>query len=361
MPSSLSARGATLLLLTCILLLLLSSPPAAATTPAAPAAPAVQNPGLECSQGYDAQAGLSGLIPRGWTARLLNGAPTLHSARIFFTGGCHNSNWVEHLEGADALVFLAQDIETPPLPGKPFDAVIYQRVATTPGTAYSLSAWMVSLCGGSFNNPNDCPPGYYMAKMLGIDPLGGTNPLAASVVWMEDRRNFNESRWANLRLAATAQSATITLFVRINSPFRWHGNHAFADAISLVRAPTAYFVGLPARARNQATIRWNGAQSPDVLAIPGGTYQLRFDVQFRVGDDGPWQDWRTDQPAGSALFQVDTHVRRIYFRVRARAEQPPDSGGVFPNHRYPGVWSVPALITFNVSPRTYLPLARLRR
>jgi hypothetical protein len=54
--------------------------------------------------------------------------------------------------------------------------------------------------------PNDCPAGYYIAKMRGLDPTGGTDPQAASVIWVEDRRNFTESRWANLRLGATAQS-----------------------------------------------------------------------------------------------------------------------------------------------------------
>ena len=356
MPSPLPARWVTLFLLASFLLI--TPAHSTAALPAAPHAPAVQNPGLECSQGYDSQAGISGLVPRGWTARLLNGAPTLHSARVFFTGNCNNNDFVEHLESADAMVFLSQDIETPPLPGKPFDAVIYQRITVAPGTAYSLSAWMVSLCGGSFNNPNDCPAGYYMAKLAGIDPTGGTNPLASSVIWTEDRRNFNESRWANLRLGATAQGSTITLFVRVNSPFRWHGNHAFADAISVVRAPTAYFVNLPARAGDRITIRWDGTQSPDVLAIPGGKYQMLFDLQYRIGDNGTWQDWRTDQAAGSGLFQVASNVRRVYYRVRARAEQPPNSGGAFPNHRYPGVWSAPALVTFNVSPQVYLPLLR---
>ncbi|MCB0238805.1 MAG: hypothetical protein KDH08_09195, partial [Anaerolineae bacterium] len=84
----------------------------------------------------------------GWTATLVYGHPELNSARIKFTGQCGNDGFVERLEGLDSLVFLSEDIETPPEPGKPFDAVIYQRIAVTPGTAYSLSGWLVSLCGG---------------------------------------------------------------------------------------------------------------------------------------------------------------------------------------------------------------------
>jgi hypothetical protein len=102
-----------------------------------------------------------------------------------------------------------------------------------------------------------------MSKMLGIDPSGGMDPLAPSVIWVEDRRNFTESRWVNLRTGTTAQSATLTVFARIRSPFRCHGTHAFVDAYSLLRAPTAAFEGLPATVQvRQVTVRWNGVQSP---------------------------------------------------------------------------------------------------
>ena len=206
------------------------------------------------------------------------------------------------LEGEDSLLFAPQDLEAPPEPGKPFDAAVYQQVAVTPGTAYSLSGWMVSLCGGSAT-PSDCPTDYYMEKLLGIDPTGGTDPLSPSVIWVGDRRNFTETRWLNLRLAATAQGDQLTVFGRIRSPYQWHGNHAFADAFSLVRAPTAYFVGSPAAvATNEARVEWNGAQSPDVLAIPEGQYHLFFDIQYRIGSQGDWIDWLTDRPAGSATF-----------------------------------------------------------
>jgi len=211
-------------------------------------------------------------VPLGWTGVLISGTPQLDSVRIRWGGGCDGTGWLSHLEGEDSLVFVAQDLETPPEPGKPFDAAVYQRVAVIPGTAYSLSGWMVSFCGGSAT-PSSCPTDNYMEKLLGIDPTGGGDPLAPSIIWVGDRRNFTESRWANLRLAATAQGDLLTVFGRIRSPFQWHGNHAFVDGFSLVRAPTAYFVGSPAAiGANEARVEWNGAQSPDVLAIPEGQY-----------------------------------------------------------------------------------------
>ncbi|MEZ4771275.1 MAG: hypothetical protein R2844_23010 [Caldilineales bacterium] len=324
--------------------------------------PSVANASFECAQGYGAQPGIVGQVPNGWTASLLFGRPELNSTRLKFTGECGDDGFVERLEGLDSLVFLSEDIETPPLPGKTFDAAVYQRIAVTPGTAYSLSGWLVSLCGGSAI-PNDCPSGYYIAKLLGLDPTGGTDPASGNVIWMEDRRNFTESRWANLRLAATAQSDHVTLFVRVRSPFQWHGAHAFADAISLVRAPLAWFVDLPASVPGSAvTVRWDGSQSPDIAAIPGGTYQLLFDVQMRKAGQQAWMDWQTDRPAGQATFVVDPCLgpQTFQFRVRTRSEQPPGSGGAWPNHRFPGDWSAPASVTFlgetACQPAVFLPL-----
>jgi hypothetical protein len=325
-------------------------------------APILQNPGFECKVGYVLQDGIKRRVPLGWTGVLISGTPQLDSVRTRWDpGGCNGNGWVEHLEGEDSLVFVAQDLETPPEPGKPFDAAVYQPVAVTPGTAYSLSGWMVSLCGGSAT-PSSCPADYYMEKLLGIDPTGGIDPLGPNVLWVGDRRNFTESRWANLRLAATAQTDRLTVFGQIRSPFQWHGNHAFVDAFSLVRAPTAYFVDSPALiSATEARVQWDGVQSPDVEAIPGGKYRLFFDVQYRIGAQGAWIDWLTDQTAGSATFSANgcAGVQTYAFRVRSRAEQV-DGVGAFPNHRYPGVWSEPASLVLGSQtacvPRAFLPL-----
>lgn len=327
-------------------------------------APPLTNPGFECAQGFAPQDGINGLVPAGWTAAQLVGAPRLNSTRIEFAGSCEGSGFVERLEGDDSLVILAEDIEEPPEPGKPFDLVITQQVTATQGITYSLSGWMVSFCGGSAV-PNDCPEGYYIAKRLGLDPTGGLDPGAASVLWAEDRRNFTASRWVNLRIGAEAQAMTLTIFARVISPFRWHGAHAIVDAFSLVEAPTARFVALPAAAGGMtAVVRWEGALSPDILAIPGGNYDLRFDIQARAVGQVEWDDWLVDQAAGEATFTAAfcAPAQTYEFRVRARAEQPEGAAGAFPNHRYPGAWSAPVAVTFERAgpcpPRAYLPLVQ---
>ncbi len=139
------------------------------------------------------------------------------------------------------------------------------------------------------------------------------------------------------------------------------------DAFSLVQAPTAQFVNLPSSVQgSQATVRWQGNLGPDIPAIPSGTHRLLFDVQQRPAGQTTWNDWLVDQPAGQAVFAVDgcLGVQTVEFRLRARAEQPEGSNGAWPNHRYPGVWSQPASVTFVnpavCSPSAYLPLVWVR-
>ncbi len=335
-----------------------------ATIPDEPPAPTVTNPSFECSQGVYPLPGPQGVmqVPVGWSVVFLDGAPWVNSARMHFTGGC-GGGWVERLEFEDSLTVLAQDIETPPEPGKPFDLAVYQQVSVEPGHAYSFSGWMVSLCGGSAV-PNDCPEEAYMAKMLGLDPTGGTDPLADTVIWVEDRRNFIENGqrvgWVDQYLAATAQGNTMTLFGRIRSPFRWHGNHAFMDAFSLVVAPEAHFVDLnPSPPDFHLTVTWAGSLSSQIAAIPGQTYGLLFELQYKVGENGVWQPWLAEQPAGSAVFYAQQPNTPHYIRVRARAEQGPN--GAWPNHRYPSVWTVSPPILFQadwppLDERIYLPV-----
>jgi hypothetical protein len=330
--------------------------------PVAQLAPFLQNPNMECSQGfYPPPDGTPGLIPNGWAWKILNGHPLIDSNRTHFTGYCGSGGFVEKIEGEDAWAMFSQDIETLPNPGKPFDAYIYQQATVTPGAVYSLSGWMVSFCGGTFSNPNDCPSGYYISKMLGLDPTGGTDPLAPTVIWTEDRRNFTESRWVQMRIGATAQANKVTIFARINSPFLHHGAFALIDAISLLNGPTAQFINVPAQVNGPTlNIQWNGALTPDITSIPAGTYQLYYDVDYRQGANGLWQTWIQHNTATSATFSPVCSTgsdQDYYFRVRPLAEQPEGIPGARPNHRYLGVWTQSAVVPCDMRPRI-APLVR---
>ncbi|RME54223.1 MAG: hypothetical protein D6790_16960 [Caldilineae bacterium] len=317
------------------------------------------NPGFECREGtYPLEAAQGGemQIPVGWKVVFIDGSPWVYSTRMQVNGGaCSEGGFVERIEGEDSLAVFAQDIEWSDKPGKPFDVAVYQQVEATPGQAYSLSGWLLSLCGGS-KVPSDCPEGNYIAKLLGMDPTGGVDPLADSVIWVENRENFVGSQgerigWQNLYTAAVAQADVLTVFARVTSPFQWHGNHALIDAFSLVEAPTAQLGALPAQVDDfRVDISWSGQQSPQIQAIPSGAYELTFDVQFRVGEEGAWQTWQERTPAGSASFVAKAANTPHFFRVRAFAAQPEGVPGAWPNHRYPGVWSEPVQVTFLQEP-----------
>lgn len=319
-----------------------------------PVAPVLQNYDVECTTGYYSQTNSIGqeiFIPNQWQLTLLDGAPRVHSARIFFAKSCDGSAHVERITGIDSIVIRAQDLETPPAPGKPFDVAFHQPVSATIGGAYSLSGWLLSLCGGSAT-PSDCPNDYYIAKMIGIDPTGGTDPAAGSVIWTENRHNFWEEGkrvgWQQMSATATAQASTITLFARVQSPFQWHGNHAFLDAFSIVRSPVATLTVPAIVTGTQVTLQWEGEQSPDIEAIAGGNYQLLYDLQFRQSGVEAWRDFLVGQAeAGSDTFTVNCTDTVYEFRIRVRAEQPdPPAPGAWPNHRYAGVWSDPMSVQF---------------
>src|SRR4051812_32921194 len=143
-------------------------------------APNLQNADFECTTGYYTQTNAISKtihIPNQWNFVAIAGTPRVQSARINFAHSCDGSAHVERMSGIDSILIEAQDLEKPPAPGKPFDVAFYQQISATVGGAYSLSGWLLSLCGGS-NVPNDCPKDVYMAKLLGIDPTGGIDPLA---------------------------------------------------------------------------------------------------------------------------------------------------------------------------------------
>ncbi len=328
--------------------------PTDGTIPPEPVANRLQNGRFECSEagyyeGTDAQGNLI-LLPNHWTLFANSPVPVIASARIYFeravdsaNGGCNTSKaHVEQLDGRDSVLVRALDLETPPEPGKPFDVSLVQEVATVTGVAYSLSGWMLSLCGGSAV-PNDCPDGYYMSKLLGADPTGGTDPNADTVVWTENRRNFvdeNDERlgWTNLRVGVTAQAMTMTVFARVNSPFRWHGNHAFIDAMTMVQAPTATITASSTVSNpQQVLVSWAGSLGPDIPLIEGGNYHLLYEIEYWHDTFGVWRKLETDfAGAGSHTVQARCLNTAYRFRARVRSEQVEGEPGVFPTQRYIG-------------------------
>ncbi len=156
--------------------------------------------------------------------------------------------------------------DTPKLPslrvwsdGEGFVAGIYQEVTgVEPGATYeAFVGWAVFQSAGSD-----------MGRAIGIDPTGGTDPTADTVVWSPEVWEKKRSN-PELRVRAVAQADRITVFVRANNPRSSGADQAFLDAVSLVR---------------DETVAVAPVQAPEPAAT---TEQLPVDTTPATGADAP--------------------------------------------------------------------------
>jgi hypothetical protein len=112
--------------------------------------------------------------------------------------------------------------------GGTFKAGIYTQVRVTPGAGYRASI--------SWGGPN--APDHF-GRQLGIDPTGGTDPNAPTVIWGPMHfgpgriLNYTNGRGPNIDVRARAQSETITVFFLVDHPTSTGDNLIFVDAIAL--------------------------------------------------------------------------------------------------------------------------------
>jgi len=147
-------------------------------------------------------------------------------------------DWVAFVLSGD-LTFM-QDIDTywgaPSLrmwsDGGTFVAGIYTQMSgLQPGVAYKASiGW------GAPNAPDA------FGRRLGIDPTGGTDPNAPTVVWGPMHRGAgrflnNPPPKLNIDVSAVARSSTITVFVYVDHNYSTGNNYIFIDAVSLIVDP----------------------------------------------------------------------------------------------------------------------------
>ncbi len=114
--------------------------------------------------------------------------------------------------------------------GGTFKAGIYTQVPVTAGQGYRASiAW-------------GAPDPKYadtFGRQLGIDPTGGTDPNASTVVWGPVHwgpgriLNYPEGQGPNIDVKAQAQGSTMTVFFLVDHPRSTGDNLIFVDAIAL--------------------------------------------------------------------------------------------------------------------------------
>ncbi len=157
-------------------------------------------------------------LPVGWNAFVLSGDPSFIEDHHTYFGGSN-------------LTITG---------GAPFKAGIYTQVAVTPGAGYRASvAW------GAPNQPD------LFSRQLGLDPTGGTDPNAPTVIW--GPMHWGEGRMlnypppdVNIDVKARALGATMTVFFLTDHPqSRAADDLILIDVIGLYPDDSAPAVDLP--------------------------------------------------------------------------------------------------------------------
>ena len=123
-----------------------------------------------------------------------------------------------------------------------FTAAGYQRVSgLTAGEAVRLTAYgWVYTCNDLGTSCIIADPPYRRSDTaagaslkVGIDPNGGTDPLAASVVWSGAAAPYDQ--WAELSVTASAAGDSVTAFLYMTQAAGLAINNVYWDKVSLVR------------------------------------------------------------------------------------------------------------------------------
>jgi hypothetical protein len=108
-----------------------------------------------------------------------------------------------------------------------YDVVAYQRVPVTKGTTYALTAQTNRHEPWRNGNVNE-------VTLIGIDPLGGDDPAADSVVWSAPE--YAADKWLAQIVRAKAQSDVITVYLRARAMYGGFGMEAVFGKASLTMA-----------------------------------------------------------------------------------------------------------------------------
>lgn len=134
---------------------------------------------------------------------------------------------------------------------------LFQQVAVTPGARLRFTAYTHAWIGDDAHPPTWSLPGYgalawiagtpglnddqrSITQSVGMDPTGGTDPYAPTVLWSAGWHIFNAYRYEPLTIEAVAAAGTVTVFLR--SSALWpvvHNDVAWDDCALIVVDPGA--------------------------------------------------------------------------------------------------------------------------
>ncbi|MEJ5253475.1 MAG: carboxypeptidase regulatory-like domain-containing protein [Chthonomonadetes bacterium] len=201
--------------------------------------------------------------------------------------GVYEGPWFKSLQAYEGRYFIGWATN-----GGTRNGGVWQRVHATRGREYSFSAWAWTWCLSI--------PMYNLSVRIGIDPFGGTDPSASTVVWSPWSVHYD--RWHPLWVRATAQADNITVFLQghADSPAEWN-IYAFDNAVLTERIQRfrvsgritlSDFGGSPAGVPVEAQLRPAGSTVPihtTVLSLDDvGNYTLTdvepgsYDIAFKA-------------------------------------------------------------------------------
>lgn len=199
-----------------------------------------------------------GQIPVGWNPFVLAGALAWDPSPDTYWGAPSLRMW------SDGGTFVA--------------GIFTQVGGLTPGIAYYASM--------GWGGPTE-PDAF--GRRLGIDPTGGTDPNAGTVVWGPMLRGpgkvLNDSNpgYPNIDVSAVARSSTVTVFVYVDHNYSTGANQIFIDAVGLYvdsnqpapTAPAAAPTSAPAQAAARPAARPAATRTrtatPTATAVPTAT------------------------------------------------------------------------------------------
>ncbi|MEA3376369.1 MAG: LysM peptidoglycan-binding domain-containing protein, partial [Chloroflexota bacterium] len=120
--------------------------------------------------------------------------------------------------------------------GRRHDGGFYQTVGgLQPGQTVQFSAYGHSWSCNTMNeDATSCGDPRAMVLKVGIDPHGGTNPLAANVIWTDDQVSPDQYRLIGPVTAEVGSEGKVTVFLRSIASWAVKHNDAYWDDASLV-------------------------------------------------------------------------------------------------------------------------------
>ena len=219
------------------------------------------NPGFET--GFYVQGGTAEVsVGNGWSAWWVQGSQEQVNQGYLVR---------PEYKGEDANVFGARRVRSGRYSQKYFssfsthDAGLMQSVDVPAGAFLEFSAWVQVWSSGGDDPDKVVEPGYYQVS-VGIDPTGGTDATADSVVW--SAQSYADNVWVHLTVTAQAQGSRVTVFTRGAPQYRVKHNDSYWDDMILRQVSEADTATATPTATPQAEATAEPTATPTATAEP---------------------------------------------------------------------------------------------